>query len=134
MQLNGKRILIVEDEHEVAFLLGHHLEAFGYLARIAHNAEEALHEVSEFDPELILLDINLPGKNGWAVLKEIRSLDFSTAYCRMRPVIVLSSRERFGERPDPDRFSVVSFVSKPYALDELCAAIERALHPNTRRL
>jgi len=134
VQINGKRILIVEDEYEVAFLLGHHLESFGYLAKIAHNAEEALREVSEFDPELILLDINLPGKNGWTALQEIRLLDSSAASHRSRPVIVLSSRERFGDRPDLRQLSVASFVGKPYALDELCAAIEKALSPNTPRL
>ncbi|MBI4430497.1 MAG: response regulator [Candidatus Omnitrophica bacterium] len=127
MPFNEKRVLIVEDEHEVAFLLGRHLDAFGYSTKIARNAEEALEEVSQFNPDVVLLDIYLPGKDGWSVLKDIRRHDSSSGGHSPRPVIVLSSRERFEPRINPDWSSISSFVAKPYSLDELLSAIDKAL-------
>lgn len=124
--VNEREILIVEDEPEVAIMLGHNLEAFGFHARIAYSAQGALDLLAEFEPQLILLDIHLPDQNGFALLRELRHKELFRKRPMTTPVIVISGREIPPEHCH-EMVHVSSFLRKPYSITELTEAIGRAL-------
>ena len=115
------RILIVEDDDAIATGLSLNLKLAGHPSAIARDGEEALHLATDEDFALILLDINLPKKNGLEVLSALRSAD------NVVPVIVLSAREGEYDKVAALRLGADDYVTKPFALAELLARIEAVL-------
>ena len=74
------KILVVDDDKNICELLRLYLEKEGYSVILAHDGEEALLKFDTLHPELILLDIMLPGLDGWQVCREIRKKKPSTDY------------------------------------------------------
>lgn len=70
--MEGYKIFIVEDDEVIAGSIKRHLEKWGYEVRCAENFKEIVKEVSDYEPELILLDISLPFYNGFFWCSEIR--------------------------------------------------------------
>ena len=66
------RVLVVEDEQDVAELIRYHLAKEGYDVRVSSNGADALRQVREAEPELILLDIMVPQLNGWEVCRRLK--------------------------------------------------------------
>src|SRR5690606_6144934 len=85
--VNGPRILVVEDDGSIATGLALNLKLEGYQAEVVGDGEAALAAVAARPPDLILLDLSLPGKDGLAVLAELRRAGDTT------PIVVLSARE-----------------------------------------
>lgn len=69
----GKRVLVIDDEAKFGCVVAGFLMGRGYKTKVASNAEEALAQVEEFEPEIILLDVRMPGLSGLDVLKQVRS-------------------------------------------------------------
>src|SRR5688572_22848032 len=88
------RILVVEDERDLALGIRANLEVEGYEITVAHTGEEALEQAQALKPDLILLDLMLPGISGYDVLAEVRKRD------PLVPVLILSAR---GEEVDKVR-------------------------------
>ncbi len=115
------RILICEDEPDIQGILGDFLTAEGYEVRIASNAAEGLRLFIEEEPDLILLDLMLPDKDGWEVLQEIRRLSD-------RPVIMLTALGRVNDKVKAlSSLKADDYITKPFELDELKARIEAVL-------
>jgi len=114
-------LLIVEDDETLSDLLAAHLRAHGYVVTVAPTAEVAQSLLADRPrPDLVLLDINLPGETGWSVL---RSPAFEAAG---RPTVVVASAMAVS----PARlreFGVAGYLPKPYPLETLVATIERLL-------
>jgi two-component system alkaline phosphatase synthesis response regulator PhoP len=115
------RILIVEDDEAIATGLSLNLKLAGRTAMIARDGEEALHHIESEDLALVLLDINLPKKNGLEVLSAMRASD------NLVPVIVLSAREGEFDKVAALRLGADDYVTKPFALAELLARIDAVL-------
>ena len=79
-----QKILIVDDDNNIAELISLYLTKEMYETRIAEDGEEALSIFREFDPNLVILDLMLPGKDGYEVCREIRQM-------KDTPVIMLSA-------------------------------------------
>jgi CheY-like chemotaxis protein len=87
--LNGShRILIVEDDKDIAKIYSMILEAQNYVVATAYNADEALAKVLEFQPDAILLDIMIPGMDGLEVLKKIRT---EPQFVQTQPRIIITT-------------------------------------------
>jgi DNA-binding response OmpR family regulator len=114
-------ILIVEDDDAIATGLSLNLKLAGRTATIARDGEEALVLASENDFALVLLDINLPKKNGLEVLAALRATD------NLVPVIVLSARDGEFDKVAALRLGADDYVTKPFALAELLARIDAVL-------
>ena len=117
---NGSRLLLVEDDEPLAGLLSAHLRARGYSVTVAPTAEAAQEMLRGSRPDLLLLDINLPGETGWSLL---RSDAFDAAG---RPPVIIASAMSVS----PARlreFRVAGYLPKPFALDTLRSTIERLL-------
>jgi two-component system alkaline phosphatase synthesis response regulator PhoP len=114
-------ILIVEDDEGIATALSLNLKLAGHRPAVARDGEAALEAVAAKDFDLVLLDINLPRKNGLEVLQAMRDAD------NLVPVIVLSAREGEYDKVAALRLGADDYVTKPFALAELLARIDAVL-------
>jgi len=115
------RVLIVEDDDAIATGLALNLKLAGHTTAIARDGVDALAQTEAEDFALILLDINLPRKNGLEVLTALRAAD------NLVPVIVLSAREHEFDKVAALRLGADDYVTKPFALAELLARIDAVL-------
>ena len=114
-----KRIMVVDDEENIRFLYKEELEDEGFTVELAKNGEEALEKLPEFKPDLITLDIKMPGMNGIEVLKRIREQD------RQLPIVLCSA---YGEyKQDFTTWASDAYVVKCADLSELKTTIRRLL-------
>lgn len=114
-------ILIVEDNADLAFGLRNNLEIEGYVVHVANDGNEALARVAELDPDLIILDLMMPGLDGYRVLKTLREDADQT------PVLILSARGEEADKVRGFRLGADDFVTKPFSLLELLARVEALL-------
>lgn len=115
------RILIVEDDEAIATGLALNLKLAGRASAIARDGEDAVRQATDEEFALILLDINLPKKNGLEVLSALRATD------NLVPVIVLSARDGEYDKVAALRLGADDYVTKPFALAELLARIDAVL-------
>jgi DNA-binding response OmpR family regulator len=120
MSSSGK-VLIVEDDEAIATGLAVNLKLSGFSTSIAADGEEGLEQVRSENPDLILLDIGLPKKDGIEVLNQLRSAGNRV------PVIVLSARDGEYDKVAALKLGADDYVTKPFALAELLARIEAVL-------
>lgn len=115
------RILVVDDEAVLAELLGAALRHQGWQTRTASNGWEALDLVEEYDPDLVVLDIQMPGLDGMETLDRLRKK-------RPRlPVLFLTARDALADRVAGLRAGADDYVTKPFDLDEVAARIDALL-------
>jgi len=120
------RILIVEDDEAIATGLALNLKLAGRATQIARDGETAVTLAKDEDFALVLLDINLPKKNGLEVLSTLRAAD------NLVPVIVVSARDGEFDKVAALRLGADDYVTKPFALAELLARIEAVLRRTTQ--
>jgi CheY-like chemotaxis protein len=114
-----KRIMVVDDEENIRFLYKEELEDEGFSVELAKNGEEALEKLPDFKPDLITLDIKMPGMNGIEVLKRILEQD------RELPIVLCSA---YGEyKQDFTTWASDAYVVKCADLTELKTTIRRLL-------
>jgi putative two-component system response regulator len=117
--INEGTILVVEDTLASLKLITDILVAEGYQVRPADSGDLALASVEAMPPELILLDIIMPGMDGFEVLRRLKAQDET---CDI-PVIILSSITEVEQRIEGLNMGAVDFISKPYQPDELLARV-----------
>lgn len=118
-------VMVVEDEAPIALLLKVYLEKAGYKVHLAADGEEASARFPEIKPDLVLLDLMLPGKDGWAVLEEIRKL----GSC---PVIILTARGAVKERLHGFEQGADDYIPKPFDPEEVVARVRAVLRRPAR--
>ncbi len=111
-----KTVLIIEDDPDIRHLLGIRLKHAGYEPIEAGNGTDGLRPVHERRPALVILDIGLPGMDGWQVLQRIR--DVTTT-----PVMILSARGLEAEKVRGLQSGADDYVTKPFGHQELIARI-----------
>jgi two-component system alkaline phosphatase synthesis response regulator PhoP len=114
-------ILVVEDDEAIATGLSLNLRLAGHRATVAGDGDLALTAIAERAFDLVLLDINLPRKNGLDVLAALRGAD------NFVPVIVLSARDGEYDKVAALRLGADDYVTKPFALAELLARVDAVL-------
>ncbi len=114
------RVLIVEDDHVLADGLTRYLQQAGYATELATNGAEADAVLANDEFELVILDIGLPGMDGFEVLRRLRARD------RQVPVLVLTARDSVEDRVRGLNVGADDYLVKPFALLELEARL-RAL-------
>jgi two-component system alkaline phosphatase synthesis response regulator PhoP len=115
------RILIVEDEPDIALGLRKDLTLEGYEVEVAESGERALECAQDRPFDLILLDVMLPGKDGFAVCRELRRSGVRT------PIILLTARSHEAEKVMGLELGADDYVTKPFSPVELRARIKAAL-------
>ncbi|MGM0505958.1 MAG: response regulator [Bacteroidota bacterium] len=118
---NEKRILIVEDEPSLVFTLRDTLENEGYEVAVVTDGMEAVEKTIEFNPDLILLDLMLPGKSGYDICKEIREYGYGF------PIIMLTARDQEIDKVTGLNIGADDYLTKPFGVKELLARIHARL-------
>ncbi|MGE3266177.1 response regulator transcription factor [Methylocystis sp.] len=118
--MSDARVLVVDDEPQIQRVLRPSLTASGYEVREAATGREALAAVSDYSPDLIILDLGLPDIDGKEVLRKLRILTRT-------PVIILSARDRESEKIAALDLGADDYVEKPFAMGELLARMRTAL-------
>jgi DNA-binding response OmpR family regulator len=120
------RILVAEDEKGVASFVKKGLESEHYVVDIAVEGEEARFMVQEFDYDLLILDLNLPGIDGLEVLRQVRAKKSSL------PVLVLTARSRVEDRVKGLDRGADDYLTKPFSFSELSARVRALLRRSSR--
>jgi two-component system KDP operon response regulator KdpE len=111
------RVLIVDDEPRILKFLGLKLKATGYDVITTDNGLEALAQVQAEEPDLLVLDVMMPGMDGFETLKQVRTLS-------PVPVIILSAKESDSDKIKGLKLGADDYLAKPFNPDELVARIE----------
>lgn len=119
----GSKAVIIDDSATVVAVLRRILRSSGYLTRDAADAETGLKLIAEDKPDIIFLDIVLPGMNGFGALRVLRK-DAATQHI---PVIMISGNEHATEQFYANRIGADSFMKKPFSRFEVFAHIEELL-------
>ena len=117
----GVKIFIVEDDEAIATGLALNARLEGYTPEVIHDGDTALERILDEPPDLIVLDISLPQRDGLSILDEIRERGVLT------PVVVLSAREGEYDKVAALRLGADDYVTKPFALAELMARLHAVL-------
>ena len=118
-----QRILIVDDEPHIRRLLATRLQTEGYDVGEACDGEDGLLMLPDFDPDLVILDLMMPGANGLEVLSRIRADSEHSAL----PVIILTGKGQDGDRDLAMAGGASDFVTKPFSPMKLLARIREIL-------
>ena len=110
------RLLIVEDEPKTGDYLKKGLSEHGYAVDVARTGADGLHAALETDYALILLDVMLPGMNGWQVLAKLREK-------KETPVLFLTARDQVDDRVKGLELGADDYLVKPFAFSELLARV-----------
>jgi DNA-binding response OmpR family regulator len=119
----GKKILIIDDETNICLLVSNFLEKKGFTALTANNGKEGVSAANKFLPDLILLDINMPKMDGFAVLEKIKHSPETMPI----PVIMLSGRGDNESKIKASGSYSEYYITKPFELEELEAKIKLVL-------
>lgn len=114
-----RKILIVDDEERIRELIRMNLELAGYECDEAEDGEAAVLKIKEFNPDLALLDIMLPKKNGYEIAEDFIKADV--------PVIFLTAKDSVADKVKGLKLGAEDYIVKPFESMELLARIEVAL-------
>lgn len=119
--LAGRRILVVDDQPSIRGVLEVALTEAGADVWSAADGPEALETIASSTPDLILLDLAMPGMNGWQVIEELTAKPRTAAI----PVVLQTSAEDFGSFERARKQGVAAFISKPFRLNEVVETCRR---------
>ena len=115
-------ILIVEDEPRIAALIQKGLRKNGFNSAVAEDGHQAILMAQSGNFNLMLLDLGLPGKDGWTVLKELRSQG------KQLPIIIVTARDDINDKVAGLQGGANDYVTKPFRFEELMTRVRKQLH------
>jgi len=118
--MNVQHILIVEDEQKIAELLRDYLEKAGYRTTMVNRGDQAVGQVKKKSPDLMLLDIMLPGMDGMAVCREVRKIS-------QMPIIMITARVEEIDRLLGLELGADDYICKPFSPREVVARVKAVL-------
>jgi two-component system KDP operon response regulator KdpE len=120
MTIPGGKILLIDDDATLLDLLGEHLQGSGYSVIRAKDGPAGLNMASEMPPDLVVLDVMMPGMAGWEVCERLRSRS-------QVPIILLTAKGEEVDKLRGFRLGIDDFVTKPFSFAELTARIGAVL-------
>lgn len=119
-----KTVLLVEDDQKITLAIGVRLKAMGYNVITAADAVSAVAQARKHQPDVAILDINLPGGNGFVVAQRLQSLIQTSA----TPLIFITASKLAGLKEQAKQLGAVAFLEKPFDATQLADAIENSLY------
>ncbi|MBF8982322.1 response regulator transcription factor [Lutibacter sp. B2] len=119
----GRKILVVEDEKSISDILRFNLKKEGYDVSVAYDGEEAIQQVYQVEPELILLDVMIPKMDGFQVCKKVRE-NFNM------PILMLTAKEEEVDKVLGLELGADDYIVKPFSMRELMARVKANLRRN----
>ncbi|NEW09289.1 response regulator transcription factor [Paenibacillus sp. SYP-B3998] len=118
--MKKQKIMIVDDEPKIVRFVAANLKSLDFETLTCQSGVEALEKVEGFDPDLILLDLMMPGMDGFDVLKRLRT--YSSV-----PIIMLTARSNSSDKVQGLNLGADDYLTKPFSLDELFARVNAVL-------
>jgi DNA-binding response OmpR family regulator len=118
--MDGATILLIDDDKTLLELLSHHLETAGYHALTAGDGPGGLRLAAQTPPDLVVLDVMMPGMDGWEVCRRLRQES-------SLPIIMLTAKGEEIDKLHGFRLGVDDYVSKPFSFAELVARVGAVL-------
>ncbi len=115
-----QRILVVDDEHKISDMVSDYLHAVDFEVATAADGKKALSEIESFKPDLVVLDVMMPGLDGLDVIRKIRSES-------QIPVILLTARASEQDKLIGLELGADDYITKPFSMKELAARIRAVL-------
>ena len=115
-------ILVVDDNPDNAHIIRDYLEARGYPITVAYNGDEAVKAFEEVKPALVLLDVMMPGRDGWQVCRDIKQHPTLGKHVR---VVMVTALDDWVNKRQALQTGADDFVEKPFELSKLAATVER---------
>lgn len=119
----AKKVLIVDDEANIVISLEFLMQQAGYQVEVARTGDEALAKVQQFGPDLVLLDVMLPGPNGFEILQQVRQNPDWAAMA----IIMLTAKGRDVEVTKGLALGANAYITKPFSTRDLLAEVRRCL-------
>lgn len=117
-------VLLVEDDKKISLALSLRLQSMGYDVNSAGDAVYAMNAAVRCNPEVVLLDINLPGGNGFVVADRLRA----SATLNKTPIIFITASREPGLRDRAAEYTDCRYIEKPFQAIELVEAIDQLCH------
>src|SRR5436309_5893163 len=117
-------VLAVDDEEDILTIIRHNLEREGHRVLTAPNGDRALEIVREEQPDVVVLDVMMPGTDGWGVLNRIKAEHEDLAGI---PVLMLTARGTDEDRIRGGIEGAIRYLTKPFSPKELCEEVRQAL-------
>lgn len=114
----GNKILLVEDDENLGFIIKEQLSRSEYTLEWVKNGEDALLTFENYKPDICILDVMLPGKDGFEIASDIRSKDKQT------PILFLTARDALNDRLKGFQSGGDDYITKPFSIEELIHRIE----------
>lgn len=121
------RVLVVDDNHDNADIIREYLTSLDYPVAVAYDGDEALRLFEEQRPPIVLLDVMMPGRDGWEVCREMKQ---HTEHGRNVRVIMVTALHDWVDKRQAIQSGADDFIEKPFELAKLGEAVQR----NVRRL
>jgi two-component system response regulator VicR len=115
-------ILVVDDNPDNAHIIRDYLEARGYPITVAYNGDDALKAFEEVKPSLVLLDVMMPGRDGWQVCRDIKQ---HPTLGRNVRVVMVTALDDWVNKRQALQTGADDFVEKPFELSKLATTVER---------
>jgi DNA-binding response OmpR family regulator len=124
--MSKKKILVVEDEEMTARLILYRLKSMGHDVHHSKDGVDALNYIKEHSPDLVVLDVMLPGMSGFEILQELQDDDsFDSSNVK---VLMLSNKKRAEDVSRGFNLGAMEYVSKPFKMDEFLLRLNRVLN------
>jgi CheY-like chemotaxis protein len=117
-------ILVVDDNHDNAEIIRQYLEIRGYPISVAHNGDEALALFEQVKPALVLLDVMMPGRDGWEVCKIMKQ---HPVLGRTVRIIMVTALDAWDDKREALQRGADDYVEKPFDLPSLAKTVQRNL-------
>ncbi|MBZ4023471.1 two-component system response regulator [Rhodobacter sp. TJ_12] len=123
--MNERRVLVVEDEPNIAEAIRFILTRAGWAVTVEHSGARAMACIADMHPDAVILDLMLPGRSGLDILAELRADPALAA----TPVLMLSARGQGRDREAATAAGATVFLAKPFANADVLAALEAIAAP-----
>ena len=115
-------ILVVDDNADNAHIIRDYLEARGYPITVAYNGDDAMKAFEQVKPALVLLDVMMPGRDGWQVCRDIKK---HPTLGRNVRVVMVTALDDWVNKRQALQTGADDFVEKPFELSKLASTVER---------
>jgi len=129
IQINTAKILVIDDEPEITEIVETFLSEAGYQVSVENTAANAVEKARTYKPDVILLDIMMPGQDGYSICQELKS---DPAYANI-PVIFLTGKDRNDDMGRSFRSGGDMFIKKPFSCERLLEIVNIVLMSTGKR-
>ena len=120
-----KRVLVIEDEPNISAALSFILSRDGWHVDVSADGQSAIGAMRDDPPDLLILDLMLPGISGFDVLRSVRAAEGT----RDLPVLMLTAKGQVADRAEAERLGVSRFMTKPFSNADVIAAVHELAGP-----